>query len=198
MGTLPVELYIDNLMKYLGRRYYVGLFSAAMLHGAAHQQPQEFFIIIESPNLRKIKKGQLAINFSEKGKFPFFGIEERKTDTGYMKVSGKELTFFDLIYFEKILGGYNRITSMLADLTDGIRKSKFREVLENDFPLTVYQRAGYILEHIIRDEKLAGIVKERLAKENVRSTLLAPFGEKVGAVESRWKVQVNIEIESDL
>jgi predicted transcriptional regulator of viral defense system len=198
MGTLPVELYADDLMKYMGSKYYVSLFSAAMLHGAAHQQPQEFFIINESPNLRNIKKDKLAINFSEKKNFPVYGIEERKTDTGFMKVSGRELTFFDLIYFEKSLGGYNRIITVLEELAEGIQKSKFRKVLGNDFPLTVFQRTGYVLEHIIREEDLASIIEERLVKENIRKTMLSPLGKNTGETDNRWKVQVNIEIRSDL
>jgi len=33
-------------MKYLHKKYYVGLYSAAMLHGAAHQQPQEYYMVV--------------------------------------------------------------------------------------------------------------------------------------------------------
>ena len=40
-GILPPALYVDDLMKYLGKEYYVGLLSAAALLGSAHQQPQQ-------------------------------------------------------------------------------------------------------------------------------------------------------------
>jgi predicted transcriptional regulator of viral defense system len=43
-GMVPPTLFIDDLMKMLNRRYYVGLISAAALHGAAHQQPMEYFV----------------------------------------------------------------------------------------------------------------------------------------------------------
>ena len=46
-GMVPPLLFIDDLMKTLGKRYYVGLISAAALHGAAHQQPMEYFVITE-------------------------------------------------------------------------------------------------------------------------------------------------------
>jgi predicted transcriptional regulator of viral defense system len=52
---LPPSLFIDDMMKHLKRRYYVGLISAAALHGAAHQQPMEYFIVTEKPALRAIK-----------------------------------------------------------------------------------------------------------------------------------------------
>jgi len=69
MGAIPVEFYIDDLMDYLSKKYYVGLFSASMFHGAAHQQPQEYFVIAEAPKPRKIVNEHFIINFSEKKTF---------------------------------------------------------------------------------------------------------------------------------
>src|SRR3546814_4401892 len=53
-GMLPPHLFIDDLMKSLNKRYYIGLFSAAALHGAAHQQPMEYYVLTEKPALREI------------------------------------------------------------------------------------------------------------------------------------------------
>jgi len=44
-GILPAALFMDSFMNYLQRPYHVGLLSAAALYGAAHQQPQEYFVI---------------------------------------------------------------------------------------------------------------------------------------------------------
>ena len=43
-GILPPTLYLDAFMKYLERPYYLAMLNAAALHGASHQQPQEFFL----------------------------------------------------------------------------------------------------------------------------------------------------------
>lgn len=198
MGLLPIELFADDLMKFIGKNYYVGLFSAAMLHGAAHQQPQEFYIINESPNVRNVKKENLTIHFSEKKNFPDYGIEEKKTDTGYLRISGRELTFLDLIYFEKPIGGLNRIISVLIELAEEMKVSLLRKALKNQFPITVYQRAGYILEHIIQKNELAKAVKEHLSGREHRITLLNPSGKEMGMIDKKWKVQINIQLESDL
>ena len=198
MGILPVELYVHDLMKYLHKKYYVGLFSAAMLHGAAHQQPQEYYIVTASPKLRSVKKEKLIINFSEKSKFPAYGIEEKKTSTGYLKLSNKELTFFDLVYYVKNLGGMNRIITILDELREEIKISNFKQVLKNDFPNTVYQRAGYILDHIFHEEKLSGIIENKLSREKIRVTLLNPSGKNLGVVDNKWQVQVNRKIESEI
>jgi hypothetical protein len=50
-GTIPPELYIDDLMKHLRRSYYVGLLNAVAYYGAAHQPPQAFSVITPFPAL---------------------------------------------------------------------------------------------------------------------------------------------------
>ena len=68
-GVVPPTEYIDQLMKYLGREYYVGLLNAAAFQGAAYQQPQIFSVIVNTDNLRgKVKKG-VKINFIAKKTF---------------------------------------------------------------------------------------------------------------------------------
>ncbi len=198
MGILPVELYVDDLMKYLQKKYYVGLFSAAMLHGAAHQQPQEYYIVLKAPKPRDIKKGEFIINFSEKKKFPVYGIEEKKSSTGYIKISNRELTFFDLIYSIKKLGGMNRVITILDELREGIKIRDFKAAIKNDFPNTVYQRAGYILDRIFHEGKLSSIIEKKLLSGQTRITQLNPSGKNHGMIDNKWKVQVNLNIETDL
>jgi len=198
MGALPVDLYADDLMKYLNKKYYVGLYSAAMLHGAAHQQPQEYYIVTDSPKPRSIIKKDFILNFSEKKKFPILGIEEKKTSTGYLQVSNRELTFFDLIYYVKNLGGMNRIITILDELREEIKISSFKDVMRNEIPYTVLQRAGFIMDKFFHEDKLSSIIEHKLLKENIRTTLLNPSGKKSGEINEKWKVQVNIKIESDL
>ena len=60
--TLPPEWFIADLMACLEQPYYVGLLSAASLHGAAHQQPQQFQVVTTVPQ-REIRKKGLAIRF---------------------------------------------------------------------------------------------------------------------------------------
>lgn len=46
-GVLPGELFIDGMMRALGREYYVSLLTAAAMHGAAHQAPQVFQVMVD-------------------------------------------------------------------------------------------------------------------------------------------------------
>ena len=51
---------------YLGKPYYVGLLSAAALHGAAHQQPMTDYIVTQTPAPRNISNKRLKIAFFAK------------------------------------------------------------------------------------------------------------------------------------
>jgi predicted transcriptional regulator of viral defense system len=198
MGIIPVDFYIDELMKYILKEYYVGLFSAAMYYGAAHQQPQEFYIISQSQKPRNIRNDNFIINFSEKKKFPLFGIEDKKTETGYFKISSKELTFLDLIYFEHTLGGYNRIITVLQELTESISLNRMRDAVKNNFPGSTFQRAGFIAENILNNNKLADIFEKKLAKQKSKTVLLKSSGAQIGVRDEKWEIIINTEIESDL
>jgi hypothetical protein len=48
-GALPGLQMIDLLMGHLGRDYYVGWLSAAVVHGAAHQAPQALQVAVGAP-----------------------------------------------------------------------------------------------------------------------------------------------------
>lgn len=51
-GIMPAVFYIDRMMEYLNREYYVGLLNAASFYGAAHQRPQSICIIYNNAPIR--------------------------------------------------------------------------------------------------------------------------------------------------
>ena len=134
MGTLPPSLYVDDLMKYLGKKYYAGLMSAAALLGAAHQQPQQFYVITEKPTVRDISVKETQIRFHFKTELPEHGIRTFKTDMGYIQISGPELTCIDLILFENKIGGLSRAVDILAELAEEIDKELFSITIQQSIP----------------------------------------------------------------
>lgn len=198
MGLVPVDFYIDSLMTYLSKQYYVGLHSAAMFNGAAHQQPQAFSVVVNSPRPRMVNNKNLVIHFSEKKHFPAVGIEKKKTETGYFNLSNPELTFLDLIYFEKSSGGLNRIATTLVGLADVISLTRMKEAVGNDFPVSTLQRAGYMAEYVLENSKLAAIFEYKLASLSSQTILLKSSGNKEGRKDPRWKIIVNSQIEADI
>src|SRR5690606_11121809 len=98
-GILPPALYIDGLMQFLQRPYYMGLLSAAAYHGAAHQQPQEFFVVTSLSALRATERKGIKVNYISKNSINETLIENRKTESGYLKISSPALTATDLVQF---------------------------------------------------------------------------------------------------
>src|SRR5690606_20352604 len=108
-GIIPTSLYVNDLMKFLNRDYYVGLLNAAAYHGAAHQQPQSYSIITEGIALRLIKNDKVEINFNVKKSWNRKDVIKKKVDTGYINISSPELTALDLVFYYKDVGGFNRV-----------------------------------------------------------------------------------------
>jgi len=115
--TLPLGYFIDDLMKFLERDYYVGLLTAAMYHGAAHQQPQTQFVVSKPPYLRPIKNRQQSIVFCLKKEWKNEFVTQQKTDAGYINISNPALTALDLVFYSDRIGGINRAATVLAELS---------------------------------------------------------------------------------
>ena len=194
-SIIPPYLYIDDLMKSLNKSYYVGLLSAAALHGAAHQQPMGYTVITQSPAPRSI--GKLNIIFFSKQEFLQNGIIQKKTPAGYINVSSPELTaldFFDYIH----IFGINRITTVLQELSEEMKPAPLLKIARQYSNTAAIQRLGYILDEIISAEKLSDTLWKALSERTCFPVPLSPQKEKKGETDNKWKVIKNMEIESDL
>jgi len=199
-GILPPQLYLDAFMKHLKRPYYVGILNAAAFHGAAHQQPQEYFVMTDFPVLRPTQKKGLKINYISIKDFPETLIEKRKTEAGYLNISNAALTGCDLVQFEKRVGGLNRATTVLYELAEVLKPTDFSPQLLQHVPVTVLQRLGYLLETACYHQELADALFHSMETEKLnffRVPLKAAKETKGFSSDNRWKVIVNTEIEID-
>jgi len=198
-GLLPPMLFIDSLMKFIHKPYYVGLLSAAALHGSAHQQPQEFFVVTDTKQIATIKKG-LKINYITKKEIPENLLENRKTESGFVKVSSPELTAADIIYYNSRIGGINRAASVINELAEVMKPEKIIPELINTLTVPTIQRLGYLLEVVLEQKILSDkLYKEsqKIKKEFFRQPLKAGI-EKIGFQKNdRWKIIINTDIEID-
>jgi len=197
---LPIQLYSEKLFKYLNRKYYIGLYTAAKTHGASHQQVHRDYIIIERPKLIDIKKTSINIRFITSSQWPKNNIQTRKSDAGLYHISSPALTMLDLINYQSSLGGLNRILPTLEELSEEIEENDLTEVLIWYSKQSNLQRLGYLLEHFGTNEiHFAQQIFEHLSNSRNFPILLCPeSNQKPGAVSNRWKVVVNIKLESDL
>ncbi len=199
-GVLPAHLFMDDFMKYLSRPYYTALINAAAFHGAAHQQPQEFYVMTDFPVMRSTMKKNLKINYISIRNFPTEFIEKIKTEAGYLNVSSAVLTAGDLVQFEKRIGGLNRVGTLLNELTEKISPTDFTEDFIRQSQAVVLQRLGYLLEYICDAGDLAEGLYQGMCKLNIRFyriPLKTSKPAKGYSASNRWKVIVNTLIEID-
>ena len=193
LGTLPVVLYIDDLMKHLSRNYYLGLFSAAALHGAAHQQPMESQIIIQKPPIRQIKNKKHSLVFFIKSDWKEDWLVQKKTESGYVNISSPELTTFDLISYHKRIGGLNRIIPVIEELCESVNISKMKKV-SKEYSIPVVQRLGYIYE-ILDEKDLSEILYDALKnKRTFKIPLSLSHKNREGELNKRWNLIINTDL----
>lgn len=147
-GAPPPNWYIDALMRHEGHAYYVGLLKAAELHGATHQAVMEFQVV-SGKRLPKIRAGRNLVVFYYRKDMAVVaaGIEERKTDTGTMKLSGPALTALDLLRYPRAAGGLDNIATVLTDLGEKIDGEQLA-ALSAAAERAVVQRLGYLLDRL--------------------------------------------------
>ena len=193
-GALPPSWYIDDLMKFCGRRYYVGLLSAAALHGAAHQQPQEFQVVADG-QLRPVVAGRARIRFFRKLHIESTPTMSVKTETGVMQVSTPEATALDLVRYLKGAGHLGHVASVLVELTERMDASRLAGLakLEGDLPSA--QRLGHLLDAVGAGE-VGRALAAWIAERRPRFVSLRPDrSSKRAAKDERWRVLGNEKIE---
>lgn len=199
-GIIPTNLYVNDLMKFLNRDYYVGLLNAAAYHGAAHQQPQDYSIITEGVALRPIKNDKVGINFYIKKSWNKKDVIKKKVDTGYINISSAELTALDLINYYNEVGGFNRVATVIEELKEVIQTDQLVEAARQYEEVAVVQRLGYLLEYVLEEHSLSDALYNYLESIGHYPILLRPQRKKPESMVTgnKWKIVPNVEIEADI
>lgn len=199
-GIVPQYLYIDKLMAYLKKNYYVSLLNAAQLHGASHQLPMAFFVTIESPALRDKINKRYVTHFVVRNSIPSKFVERRTVSTGWINYSSPELTAVDIITYRHNIGGLDRASTLLAELSENLHFDKLDKDYSEIAPLASFQRLGYILEVVLENKKVADDLYNLVMKSNEPKRyvpLKSNAGSKGYSTNKRWKIIENFKIEID-
>jgi predicted transcriptional regulator of viral defense system len=73
-----------------------------------------------------------------------------------------------------------------------------KEAVKIDFPVSTFQRAGFIAEYILMNDKLASIFENKLATESMKKVFLKSSADKTGIWNEKWKLIVNSNIEDEI
>lgn len=197
-GAPPPTHYVDAWMRHLGHPYYIGLLSAAAHHGLAHHAAHVFHVVT-SARLRHRRIGRSRIAFVHA-----VAVASRPTvvavvPTGRLVVASIEVTLLDLVSHPKRSGGLSNVATIVANAVQDDRVDAHRIVdAASSYRPSVAQRLGYVIEQAARHlgsdldlEALAQFVHRR------RVVALDLRGPAAGAIDPRWRVQVNAPLEID-
>jgi len=196
LGCLPADQFIPELLDHLGEPYYVGLLSAAAYHGAAHQAPMVFQVVVPKAR-RSLECGSVRVQFIARSDMEATPIVERNTATGVLRIASPEATALELVGYPQHCGYLDNVATVLAELAEAMDGERLAEEARRA-PLAWVQRLGYLLCFVEADE-LAGQLDGIAAERNAFTVALAPWKSMTGAPrDARWSVAVNIDVEPDL
>lgn len=201
----PVR-WIDPLMKYLQLDYRIALLRAAAFHGASHQAAMVFQVIAPR-QLRSFEVGRQRLEFIYQSPKIFAQVNQvgwlgsLKSEAGFAKVAGLELTLLDCArYFHKA-GGINGLAQIAKDL-GGQAKSDDLVRIAAHYENSTVRRLGYLLEragHAAQADALRPFVRQAktavLLDPSVKPVVegLASLHEKAPG----WRLIVNESVEVD-
>ena len=195
-GSVPATHFVDAMMRHLDRRYYVGLLSAAELHGAAHQRPQVFQVfqvMVERP-LADRRNGRTRLSFHARSRLAEVPTEELTTPTGYLVVSTPEATVLDLASRPADGGGLDNVATVLVELAEeGTLDIAALAAAAGSSSVSALRRVGWMLERFT-DLDVSGL--RGLATASA-PTMLDPHGGRRCSIDADWGLIINSSVEPE-
>ena len=201
----PVR-WIDPLMNYLGLDYRISLLRAAAFHGATHQAAMVFQVIVPK-QLRACDIGRHRLQFVYQAPVAFIKINvpdwlsQMKSEAGFAKVAGVELTLLDCArYFHKAAGinGVAQIAQDLGASADPRKLAKAAQAYEN----SAVRRLGYLLDytgHVHQAKALEPFVRKAKSMKFL-DPAVKPLTESLAKLyekNDRWMLVINEPVEID-
>lgn len=196
LRCLPAEQFVPQLMDHLGKPYYVGMLSAAQFHGAAHQKPQEFQVVVRT-NRPEIRCGQVRVRFVARRNLEEATTEVVNTARGTLRISSPEATTFDLVGYPDRCGGLSNVATVLGELAERLRPDRLLQESVHS-PLPWLQRLGFLLERVGAVELSEALSARVRAEADAYVPLHVGRAASSASRDSRWKILVNETVEPDL
>lgn len=201
----PVR-WIAPLMKHQGLDYRISLLRAAAFHGSSHQAAMVFQVVAPK-QLRDFEIGRHRLQFLYQTPKAFAQVnqpsqlDQMKSDTGFAKMAGVELTLLDCArYFHKA-GGISGVAQIVKDVgakADPRTLARIAAAYEN----SSVRRLGYLLEHAGHARQANAL--EPFVKKAKTMVLLDPSVKPLiesldepYEKEARWKLVINEPVELD-
>ena len=201
-GIAPPMDYVDQLMRYLGKNYYVALLTAASLKGASHQAPQSFYVVCNG-NLHMKNKNGVKLEPVFKKAIPDKYVSEINSRTASVRISTPELTALDMVTYMKRVGGINHVATVLGELAESFDYGRVGIDVFDGISNATVQRLGFLLDETLGEKTIAeGLYGKAIAAGlDFRTIPLVMMGNDKDLVMSKnkkWGIVVNYKVENDL
>jgi hypothetical protein len=154
------------------------------------------FQVVTSKSTRPMRAGKVVIQFSKSGRVGQMPVTDQQTETGTMRVATPETTAFDLVRYQAGAGHLSNAATVLTELAERLDARALVAVAPL-VRLPDVQRLGYLLDAIGEGE-IAAPLGKWLEKRRPRAVPLRPGKPADVAVDMRWHVLPNAELEPDL
>lgn len=199
-GLVPPIFYIDKLMQFLNREYYISLLTAAELNGASHQRAMVFQVTMNGRSVRSGVKNGTRIEFFTRQDLPLQFTTKMKTKSGYVTVSRPELTALDLVADYNKVGGLSRAAEILSELSEHTEWDNNKLPLLTYFKLPTIQRLGYILDLLELSDQSDALYSLMLQMNKTTRRTPLKVEQNVSddmSSDNRWKIIENYNLEID-
>ena len=203
----PVR-WIDPLMKYSGLDYRISLLRAAAFHGSSHQSAMAFQVITPR-QIRPFNIGRHRLQFIYQAPSVFVRtntpdwLSQIKSEAGFAKVAGVELTLLDCArYFHKA-AGINGVAQVAKDLGADAGPGKLAKIA-HAYENSTVRRLGYLLEyagHVSQANALESFVEKAKSMKPLDPSI-KPMPEAFGELyehekDAKWALVINEPVETD-
>lgn len=192
----PPSWFVDDLMGHLGRQYYVGILTAASLHGAGHQQPMVFQVIADHA-VRTMTAGRSTIEMHTSRAVGDMPVKRVQTETGTMAVASPETTAFDLVRFTSAAGHWSNVATVLTELAEVLEGDRLVEIAPH-VRLPDVQRLGWLLTFIGEGDRAAPLAAWLSPRRTPIVCLRSDQPADGFPTDPTWKLIPNERLEIDL
>jgi len=194
-GVVPAEWFIHEMMSHLGRPYYVGLLSAAAMHGASHQAPQVFQVITDRSDLvRKRDLGPIRLRFYSSENVAADPTTRITVPSGYVVLGTKETTVVDLVTKPRAGGGLSNVATVLRELGE-LEGSDLARVASRR-GRAIARRVGWLVDRFGQMDD-AEALRQAARLDLGEPALLDPSKGRRGKADPTWQIRVNTVVEAD-
>ena len=192
------ELFIDDLMKHIGRPYYVGLMSAAALHVDHIQKPAKLHVVTDKPT-RPVAASLHPVEFYARKQMEDWDATEMQDRPTTIRVSTPEQTLVDLIRYStnarsaKKTGRLEAVMPAVKSLATVVDGNRLVDAVFNA-QTTTFQRLCYIIWRVgPRRLRRPLLVHEEEWRDPLFSVALSPTMPGL-RTSHRWNVTVDDEL----